>query len=563
MRNEKQLPPLIPQDGRIRLVPLGGCGEFGMNMTLFLFQKKAFLIDCGIMFPEESKLGVETVFPRIEALLNFVPKIEAYIITHGHEDHIGALPFVYQWWKAPLYAPSWARGLIERKFDRHGLKISTPLHTIEDGDVVDGGVARFEYVQLNHSIPDACALMIDAGGKKIFHTGDFKLDAQAIGEKPYNRDRLISLGKRGIDLLLCDSTNAQLEGRCPGEASVEEPLKRAFSQVKGAVIVTTFASNLWRLITIVRTAHAQGRRVLALGSGLLQCLEMARERNLLDDLPKGVWITEAEYLNIPRENLCVMATGSQGESRAVIARLASGEQRNFSLEEGDGVIFSSRTIPGNERVVQMLMADLEKRGVTVFSARTHPGIHVSGHAYREEVKEMLTHLAPRYFVPIHGTFSHLKANARNALDPAFDLDGIVDVEDGSILDLKEDGALVQSKELFPLESLYVDSESNLPLEYSKLRERLKVGEQGLVVISAAISGGQLAAPLSFDLRGVAGADDAFLEKLSEATHGYVEATISNAEVLEEAEENLRLFVRKKFFQAFKKKPVVIAVIHKF
>ena len=381
-----------------------------MNLTCYLHEGKHYVIDCGIRFSEPVKLGTDAVVPKVDQFFEQVGGVDAYIITHGHEDHIGALPYIVERWPAPIYATPWAANLLSRKFARRGMdEDDYPISIVEAGDRVRDDSIEIEYLHVNHSIPHACALVIRTRELTVFHTGDFKFDATPIREAPIDLEYLSQLGENGIDLVLADSTNADKSGYCPSERTVEAPLTRLLTSAQGAVFLSTFSSNLWRLITIFEACQAANRRVFVQGTGIAISLEIAKETGVYEP-PPGVLVDAAEVGSLDRRDFVVLATGCQGEWRAAMSRISHGEHRDISVESGDTVILSARIIPGNERSIFAMIDRFKRLGAYVITPKDEPEIHVSGHAYGGELQELIQRLQPKYYLPVHGAYTQMLAN---------------------------------------------------------------------------------------------------------------------------------------------------------
>ena len=331
-----------------------------MNLTCYLYEGKHYVVDCGIRFSEPVKLGTDAVVPKVDDFFEEVGGVDAYIITHGHEDHIGALPYIVERWPAPIYATPWAANLLSRKFARRGMdEDDYPISIVEAGDRVRDDSIEIEYLHVNHSIPHACALVVRTADLTVFHTGDFKFDSSPIREAPIDLEHLSQLGKDGIDLVLADSTNADKSGYCPSESTVEAPLTRLLTSAQGAVFLGTFSSNLWRLITIFEACKAADRRVFVQGTGIAISLEIAKETGVYEP-PPGLLVDASEIGALDRRSFVVLATGCQGEWRAAMARISHGEHRDIAVEAGDTVILSARIIPGNERSIFSMIDRFKK-----------------------------------------------------------------------------------------------------------------------------------------------------------------------------------------------------------
>ena len=462
-----------------QIIPLGGCGEFGMNMTLYRHRNETFVVDAGSRFPTPHQSGVDCIIPSVGELFKVVPEISAYIITHGHEDHIGALPFIYKHWPADIYAPPWAAVLIRRKFESRGMDCSR-LTICKDYDSKKFSHSKFTWVPLNHSIPQACAVLIELGETRIFHTGDFKIDPKAIYEEPTDMKYLKGLGKKGIDLLIADSTNANKSGRCPSESIVKNGLKKQLKSSPGLTVLTTFSSNLWRLMTVFELCKNLRKKVFVLGRGLENTLAIAQELRLYTP-PKGLLIESSELPNFDRSDIVVIATGCQGERFAGLNRLVSGHIKTLKLQPKDRVIFSSRIIPGNEVPILNIMNQCEKIGCEIISTASSPDIHVSGHGYAQDVQDLVTSLKPQHFLPIHGSFHHLKSNNEAIASVAKKTMQTHLTETGNVFELSNNE--LKLIDHISLDNWFIDQGSGAQMDYKTLKQRLKIGELGQVIFS--------------------------------------------------------------------------------
>jgi ribonuclease J len=469
----------------VRIVPMGGCGEFGMNLTAYIHQDRLFVVDCGLRFPDPMKLGVDAVIPRVDEWFEKLGGVYAYIITHGHEDHIGAIPSVIRKWPAPIYATAWTAELLKNKFIRRGIDLKQhPITIVSAGDKITADGIEIEYVHINHSIPMSCALFIRTDYMNIFHTGDFKFESQPIIEAPTDFEYLKRLGDEGVDVLLADSTNAEQKGFCPGENSVIAPLLEVCKEAAGAIFLTTFSSNLWRLRTAIEVFRQLGRKVFIAGAGLENTLTVAKATELYF-APEGILISEEKIDEIPRDRLAVIATGCQGEYRSAMVRICHNEHKRLSIQEGDTVIFSSRIIPGNEKSVITMSNHLKKLGAKVVTTKERADIHVSGHAFGGDLQKLVTLLRPMHFMPVHGGFSQLNANLEGARQQATTTGDTLLIETGDVIDAYKEGLILRGK--IDVQVDYLDGESGVVLTYETLRERLRIGEQGGVILSGVFS----------------------------------------------------------------------------
>jgi len=547
----------------IIIFPIGGCGEFGKNMTAYVIEGRLFVVDAGLLFADQRQLGVASIIPDINEVFSKFGGPAAYIITHGHEDHIGALPYICRDWPALIYATPWTRKLIENKFDRRGLgNLKNSIRTVNAGDVISIGKARFEYIHVNHSIPDACAVLVEFKGTKILHTGDFKVDLLSKECPPI---RLEDFSRhKDIMLVLADSTNAPVAGIGPGEWEVYEPLKKAILECQGRTIISTFASNLWRLQIIIKLAKDLGKKIFVTGTGMENCLKIGEELGHFS-WPAGVRVNAEHLKKVEDKDLIILATGCQAENRASLYRMAVGEHKDIKIQPNDNVIISSRTIPGNEKDVASLISDLRRKGANVLTSRTHPGIHVSGHAFAGEIELLLRAANPRYFMPVHGTYAQICDNS--ILGESLNMETIIP-DNGAILEVNKDKGIRQIGEV-DVPVLFVDGESSALLQYETLRERLRIGELGAVFVGGVI-----------DVKKGIWAKGPILESQGLLNHGAEKGEEDHfgwaEDILEEVRawgrtlkvpptdtavsEVVRIAVRRKLATDLKKKPIVISQI---
>ena len=420
----------------LRIIPLGGLGEVGKNMLAVEYGPDILLIDAGIMFPENDMLGIDFIIPDWQYLSDKVERVRAILITHGHEDHVGALPYLLNEINAPVYTTCLTRGLIEVDLKRHKLLDKVVLHTVAAGDQVVVGPFQVEFFRVCHSIPDAVGLGITTPAGLIVHTGDFKLDYTPVSGKPTDFAKLAELGGRGVLALLSDSTNAERPGNTPSERFVEAALEQVFRDAPGRIIIATFASLISRIQQAIDVACRNGRKFAIAGKTMADNVKMARELGYLQ-IPHGMQVTLGDIRAIPANKLVILATGAQGEPSAVLSRLATGHHPSLQIEPGDTVVLSSHTIPGNEESIYRVINRLFQRGADVIYSPSAP-VHVSGHASQEEQKMLLNIVRPRNFVPIHGELRHLKQHAKTARELGLAAERIAVVENGHVLHLEGD-----------------------------------------------------------------------------------------------------------------------------
>jgi ribonuclease J len=423
-------------ENTLRLIPLGGVGEIGKNMMLMEHGEDMIVIDAGLMFPENYMLGIDIVIPDISYLLEHKEKVRGIIITHGHEDHIGGLPYVLPQVNAPIYATKLTRGLIEVKLKEHRLLKATTLHTIQPGDILDLGPFRIEFFRVCHSIPDGVGLIVETPVGLVVHSGDFKFDHSPVDGRLTDFSKLAELGGRGVLVLLSDSTNAETPGYTHSEQEIGETFDRIFSKATGRVIVATFASNISRIQQVIDVAERHNRRVGVVGRSMVNNVKMATELGYLNVSP-DMLLTIGEINQLPPRKVVMVCTGSQGEPTSALVRMASDEYRSISIRPGDTVIVSATPIPGNEELINHTLNNLFRLGADVYYDELLD-VHVSGHASREEQKLMINLIKPRFFVPIHGDYRHLVLHAQMAEQLGIPAKNIFVIESGQVIELDGD-----------------------------------------------------------------------------------------------------------------------------
>jgi ribonuclease J len=419
-------------ENTLRLIPLGGVGEIGKNMMLMEYGENIIVVDAGLMFPENYMLGIDIVIPDISYLLEHKDKVRGIIITHGHEDHIGGLPYVLPQVNVPIYATKLTRGLIEVKLKEHKLLQEASLHTIQPGDALNLGPFHIEFFRVCHSIPDGVGLAVETPVGLIVHSGDFKFDHSPVDGRLTDFAKLAELGGRGVLVLLSDSTNAEAPGYTHSEQEIGETFDRIFSRAKGRVIVATFASNISRIQQVIEMAERHSRRVGVVGRSMVNNVKMATELGYLNVSP-DMLLTIDEINRLPPRKVVMVCTGSQGEPTSALVRMASDEYRSISIRPGDTVIVSATPIPGNEELINHTLNNLFRLGADVYYDELLD-VHVSGHASQEEQKLMINLLKPKFFVPIHGEYRHLVLHAQMAQQLGIPAKNIFVVESGQVLE---------------------------------------------------------------------------------------------------------------------------------
>ena len=466
-------------NGKLRIISLGGLQEIGKNMTAFEYGDDIVVIDAGLGFPDDEMLGVDLVIPDISYLVKNAHKIRGILITHGHEDHIGAVPYLLQQINVPIYGTRLSLGIIEGKLDENPPIFDPELYTVEAGDVINLGVFKAEFVHVNHSIADACAICLKTPVGTVFHTGDFKIDVSPIDGKMIDLTRIGEIGKSGVELLLCESTNAERAGFTASERTVGSSLERIFAQYEDRrLIITTFSSNVHRVQQIINASHNHGRKVAILGRSMINVIGAAVELGYMD-LPDGVLIDISDIKRYRPEDITLITTGSQGEPMSALYRIAFSEHDKVKISPRDVVVLSSSAIPGNERLVGKIINALVKNGVKVVNDSTED-VHVSGHACREEIKLMMALLKPKYLMPIHGEYRHLYANKEIGEFMGIPSENIFISEIGKVLELDRKGARFNGTETAG--KVLVDGSGVGDIGSVVLRDRKHLSEDGLVVV---------------------------------------------------------------------------------
>ena len=471
------------QDGAtLRVIPLGGLGEIGRNMMLYEQGDDVIAVDVGLMFPEEEMLGVDLVIPEISYLLREPERLKAVFLTHGHEDHIGALPFLLREINVPVFCTRLTRGLVQVKLREHRLVDETHVQVIEPGQTINVGSFSVEPFAVSHSIPDAVGFIIHTELGPVVHTGDFKLDHTPPMQQHTDLQRLAEVGREGVLLLAADSTYAEIEGFTPSEQTVAEALDRVIGEAPGRVIVATFASLISRVQMVIDAAQRYDLRVFVTGRSMVNNVQMARELGYLD-VPDGILMNVREMHEHPDARTVVISTGAQGEPTSALTRMANGSHQHIAISEGDTVVLSSSPIPGNETLVYRNIDNLFRAGAKVIYNRIAP-VHVRGHAAREELKIIQRLVQPKHFIGIHGEHRHLVMHREIAIDLGMNEDDAFVLSDGDVLEIRADGAEVVDQ--VPADYVYVDGLVIGDVDAIVLRDRQHLASDGMLVIVAAI-----------------------------------------------------------------------------
>ncbi len=464
------------KSSRLKIIPLGGLEQIGMNITVFEYGESIVVVDCGLSFPEDDMLGIDLVIPDVSYLKENLSKVKGFVITHGHEDHIGALPYILKDINVPIYSTKLTLGLITNKLKEHNLVRSTRLKEVHHGQVINLGDFSIEFIKTNHSIQDASALAIYCPAGIVVHTGDFKVDYTPVFGDAIDLQRLAEIGKKGVLALMCDSTNAERPGFTMSERTVGKVFDNLFSEYKNnRIIVATFASNVDRVQQIINTAYRFGRKVALEGRSMVTVISTASELGYLR-IPENTLIDIDEVKDYPDEKVALITTGSQGESMAALSRMAASIHKKITIKPNDTIIFSSNPIPGNEKAVSRVINELSMKGAKVI----FQDAHVSGHACQEEIKLMYSLVRPKYAIPVHGEYRHLTAQKQIAEELGYARENIFILSSGNVLEMDEEGAEITGS--VHTGSILVDGLGVGDVGNIVLRDRQHLAEDGIMIV---------------------------------------------------------------------------------
>lgn len=464
------------QNSKLKIIPLGGLEQIGMNITAFEYEDSIIVVDCGLAFPENDMLGIDLVIPDVTYLKENIDKVKGFFITHGHEDHIGAIPYVLRDVNVPIYATKLTTALIESKLQEHDMLKKTKRKVVKYGQHINIGCFRVEFIRTNHSIQDAAALAIYSPAGIVVHTGDFKVDYTPVFGDAIDLARFGEIGKKGVLAVMCDSTNAERPGFTLSEKSVGATLDHIFDEHRNQrIIIATFASNVDRVQQIINSAQRYGRKVAIEGRSMVSTINIASELGYLS-LPDNILIEGEMLRNYPDEQTVIITTGSQGESMAALSRMANGTHRKISIKPNDTIIFSSSPIPGNEKSVTGVINELMRKGADVI----FQDVHVSGHACKEDIKLIYSLLHPKYCIPVHGEYKHLMAQAKIVEELGYSKDDIKILSSGDVLELDEEGAKVTGR--VQVGNVMVDGLGVGDVGNIVIRDRQKLAEDGIIIV---------------------------------------------------------------------------------
>ncbi len=548
---------------KIEIIPLGGIGEFGMNCMGIRYRDEMIIVDAGMGFPEETPYGVDISIPSFDFLEEYRDDLTAIILTHGHEDHIGALSYILRKFNLPVYSSRFTLALTEKRLEEFDMLDEVLMHRVKANDIVEIGSFRIEFIHASHSLVECFSLAIHTPIGTIIHTGDYKIDDTPVIGKPYDLATLKRIGDEGVLALLCDSTNATVPGRTPSEQAVIPAFQEIFDQTDGRLFVSTFSSSLHRLQIIFDVAHEFGRRVCVLGRSMQKNVEIASDLGILK-IPGDTMVDLGATRALADDEICYLVTGSQGEMRAALWNLATSTYKGLEIEKGDTVVLSARIIPGNEKNISRLIGHLYKRGANIIEEKRRL-VHVSGHASQEDIKIMVETSRPRFVVPIHGEYRMLfrqKEFIKNHIAGYGDED-IILIENGNVLELDEYGARIV--ETHEIHKTFIDEESMEEIEYDTVRERKKLAYGGIIALVVTVDRKNhlLVGQPQITLSGVAGVDmvSSFLEDarraVGEAVSDMKKEQIADRSVFK---ETLRIHLKRFVQKELNSKPVIVTTI---
>ncbi|HMS00724.1 MAG TPA: ribonuclease J [Anaerolineales bacterium] len=544
----------MSKQGKLKIIPLGGLGEVGKNMTAYEFQNKILVVDAGIMFPSNDMIGIDYIVPDYEYLRGRAGNVVGIVITHGHEDHIGAIHHVLNDINAPVYATPLTLGLIEGKLARNNASAKADLNKVEAGDSIEIGPFKVEFFHVCHSIPDAAALGITTPAGLVVHMSDFKFDQTPVDGWPTDYAKLAEFSQRGVDVLLSDSTNAERPGWTPSEKVIGPAFDKVFAEAEGRVIVATFASLISRVQQVADSAAKHGRKMTFAGPSMVDNVKIARKLGYLD-IPDEIIVPIDQALKMQDHKVAIMCTGSQGEPSSIVGRLAAGTNRQFDLKQGDTVVLSSHPIPGNEEAISRTINRLMHRGAEVIYDAIAP-VHVSGHAAQEEQKLLISLVRPKHFIPIHGELRHLRRHGKLAVEVGVEEDNVMVVENGQIVVLA--GGKLTLGERIPGGYVFVDGDSVGEIDFGVMREREKLARAGIFLIDISVDklNGRLLHDPEIITRGFVSPEDA--EELLPEVRKHIMDVVNNGGW--ESEKDIANAVRSYLYEETKRRPMVLVTL---
>jgi ribonuclease J len=545
----------------LEAIPLGGLGEFGLNMMIYRCRKQIIVVDAGLMFPEDDLMGVDIVVPDISYLFEHRDEIMGYIVTHGHEDHIGALPFILGQCPAPVYATKLTIELIATKLKEHKLLDETELVEVSPREVLELPPFLIEFLRVPHSMADTVALAVRTPAGTVVHTGDFKFDQTPPDGEKADYARLSRYGEEGVLALFSDSTNSERPGITPSERSLRSGFDNLFHRATGKVIVSCFASSTHRVQLAMDMAHQNGRKLALVGRSMLSNVQIAHRLGYLQ-VPPNLLIDDEQCSDYPARQIAVLATGSQGEPRAGLARIALENHRNIRIEKNDTVILSARVIPGNDRMISNMVNHLHRHGAHVYG-ESHPGVHVSGHASSEELKLMINLTQPRYVIPIHGEISQLHGHARLAEEVDIPVERILIIQTGDIIAFHNGEAGISGR--VEVGRRYIDEDYYGEVDHAVVRERRHLSEDGFVMAVVAINKGTGEIEGTPDIIARGYVLDQHFEAIREEVMECIVSEVESSNPEERTDpailkDKIRKRIKRILFKSHQKKPMIIPVV---
>ena len=546
----------MSKHGKLKIIPLGGLGEVGKNMTAYEINNQILIVDTGIMFPKNDMLGIDYIIPDYDYLRKRANKVVGIVITHGHEDHIGAIHHVLNDIPAPVYATALTRGLIEVKLARNNASGKAMLHTVEAGKSVEIGPFKVEFFHICHSIPDSVGLGITTPAAFIVHMSDFKFDHTPVDGWPTDYAKLAEFSRRGVDLLLSDSTNSERPGWTPSEMVIGPAFDKVFTEAPGRVIVATFASLISRIQQVADAAAKHGRKMALAGSSMIDNVKIARKLGYLE-IPDEILIPLDQALQMQDHKVVLMCTGSQGEPSSIVGRLSAGTNRQFDLKPMDTVVLSSHPIPGNEETISKTINRLMRRGANVIYDALAP-VHVSGHASQEEQKLLMNIVKPKHFLPIHGELRQLKRHGQLAVELGMPEENVIVVENGQIVELS--GGKIKLGERIPGGYVFVDGQSIGDIDYDIMRERGKLARNGIFLIDISVDKltGRLLHDPEIITRGFVSPEDA--EEMIPEVRKRIMDVVNGGGV--DNEKDIANAVKSYLYEETKRRPMVLVTLSK-
>ncbi|MET7425844.1 ribonuclease J [Dactylosporangium sp. NPDC005555] len=548
-------PPLTP--GALRVTPLGGLGAIGRNMTVFEHDGKMLIIDCGVLFPDVEQPGVDLILPDFSSILDRLDQVQAIVLTHGHEDHIGAVPYLLAHKPdIPLVGSKFTLALVEAKLAER--RIEPYTLTVKEGQVERLGPFECEFFAVNHSIPDALAVAVTTAAGTVLHTGDFKMDQLPLDGRITDLAGFARIGAKGVDLLLSDSTNAEIPGFVTPEREIGPVLERTFGRAKGRIIVASFASHVHRVQQVFDAAHVHGRKVALIGRSMVRNMGIARDLGLLR-IPAGLLVPIDEAMGLPEDRVVLMSTGSQGEPMSALGRMANGDHRHVQIGEGDMIVLASSLVPGNETAVYRVINQLSRAGALVVH-KDVAKVHVSGHAPAGELLYLLNVVKPRNFMPVHGEWRHLRAHAQLARDAGVPDDRVVLCEDGDVVDLVDGKASLVGH--IRSRYVYVDGLAIGDVGESLLTERRILGDGGFIAATVVIDSvtGKVVAGPTVSAKGFSDDPAIFAAVLPLVTEALNKAATEGITDPHQLQQIVRRTVGRWVNEAYRRRPMIVPTV---